>query len=58
MPRPKAKTEHACLGEKDIWHPYELQSMKTWKFIKIVNNILKGDYSLLDTSHCATTIEI
>ena len=38
--------------------PYELQSMKTWKFIKIVNKILQGDYSMLDTSHCATTIEI
>jgi hypothetical protein len=58
MPRAKAKTEHAYLGEKDIWHPYELQSMKTWKFIMIVNKVLKGEYRVLDTSHCATTIEI
>ncbi len=58
MSRPLAKPEHALLGEKDIWHPYELQSVKTWKFIKIVNKILSGDYAVLDTTHCASTIEI
>ncbi len=58
MPRHKANDEHVKKGEKDLWHPYELQSMKTWKFIKIVNRILAGDYNVLDTSHCASTIEI
>lgn len=58
MPRRKKNDEHAPIGEKDIWHPYELQSMKTWKFILIVNKIIQGDYGVLDASHCATTIEI
>jgi hypothetical protein len=58
MPRHKTNDERAPLGEKDLWHPYELQSLKTWKFIKIVDKILKGEYGVLDTSHCATTIEI
>lgn len=58
MPRRKTNEQLAPIGEKDVWHPYELQSLVTWKFIKIVDRILQGDYGLLDTSHCATTIEI
>jgi hypothetical protein len=58
MPRRKKQEEFAPKGEKDVWHPYELQSLARKRFLEIVGKILKGDYTLLDTSHCARTIEI
>lgn len=58
MPRRKKDEQHARIGEKDIWHPYELQSVVQRKFIVIVNRVLKGEYGILDRTHCATTIEI
>lgn len=58
MPRRKEHEEFAPLGEKDIWHPYELQSLARQKFIKIVNKILQREYVMLDSTHCARTIEI
>jgi len=57
MPRHKKNEEFAQKGEKDIWHPYELQTLVQRKFVKIVNKILRGDYGLLDSSHCARTFE-
>ncbi len=58
MPRRKEHEEFAPLGEKDIWHPYELQSLARRKFIRIVTKILERDYVMLDTSHCARTFEL
>ncbi|MCK4857757.1 MAG: hypothetical protein KAT58_07310 [candidate division Zixibacteria bacterium] len=58
MPRRKEHEEYAPVGEKDVWHPYELQSISLRKFITIVNKILRRDYTMIDTSHCARTIEI
>ncbi len=57
MPRHKQNEVFAEKGEKDLWHPYELQSLVSKKFVTIVNKILRGDYCLLDTSHCAKTFE-
>ncbi len=57
MPRRKQNEQFAPILEKDLWHPYELQSLVSRKFVTIVNKILKGEYSMLDTSHCARTIE-
>ncbi|MGB5107286.1 MAG: hypothetical protein WBP29_07955 [Candidatus Zixiibacteriota bacterium] len=58
MPRRKTNEQHAPIGEKELWHPYELQSLVSRKFVKIVDKILKGEYGLLDTSHCARTLEL
>jgi hypothetical protein len=58
MPRRKQNEQFAPIQEKDLWHPYELQSLVTRKFIVIVDRILRGDYAMLDTSHCARTLEV
>lgn len=58
MPRRKTNEQHAPIGDKELWHPYELQSLVSRKFVKIVDKILKGEYGLLDTTHCARTLEL
>jgi hypothetical protein len=58
MPRRKQREEFAPIGEKDIWHPYELQSLPMRKFVQIIDRILRRDYVMLDTTHCARTIEV
>jgi hypothetical protein len=35
---------------KSVWHPYELQNLTTGRFIDIVNQIIKGQVSLLPAS--------
>ena len=57
MPRKKRDEDYAPVGEKDIWHPYDLQQLVQRNFIKVVNKIIQGDYALMDTSHCASTME-
>ena len=37
----------APLGNKNIWHPYDLQSLTQKDFKKIVGKILKREHSLL-----------
>ena len=39
--------EFARIGAKDIWHPYNLQSLKERDFKKVVGKILKREHSLL-----------
>jgi hypothetical protein len=58
MPRRKKHEEYAPVGEKDVWHPYELQSLARKRFIEVIGKILEREYVMLDTSHCARTIEI
>ena len=41
--------EYAAKRNKDIWHPYTLQSLNQSRFIRVVGKILKGEYDLLDT---------
>lgn len=57
MPRRKEREEFATIGEKEIWHPYELQSLPMRKFIQIIDKILQRDYLMLDHTHCARTLE-
>lgn len=57
MPRRKEREEFATIGEKDIWHPYELQSLPMRKFVKIIDKILRRDFVMLDHTHCARTLE-
>jgi hypothetical protein len=44
--RPKCLVER----EKDLWHPYELQSLRTDRFVNVVNQIIKGSMSMLPVS--------
>ena len=41
------KHESGRLEEKKYWHLYSLQTLSGEKFVKIVNKILKKDYSLI-----------
>ncbi|MFH2049497.1 MAG: hypothetical protein ABIJ12_08625 [bacterium] len=43
----KDEKEFAGIGAKDIWHPYDLQSLKERDFKEVVGKILKREYSLL-----------
>lgn len=43
----KNKEEFATLGVKNIWHPYDLQSLTQKDFKDIVGKILKREHSLL-----------
>ncbi|MEE9442915.1 MAG: hypothetical protein V3V99_09640 [candidate division Zixibacteria bacterium] len=47
MPKRKKAIKYAKLGEKDLWHPYGLQSLNSERFIVVVNRILKGKIGLL-----------
>ncbi|MFH1701482.1 MAG: hypothetical protein ABIE07_12960 [Candidatus Zixiibacteriota bacterium] len=47
MPKRKKAIKFAKLGEKDLWHPYGLQSLNSERFVKVVNRILKGKIGLL-----------
>lgn len=62
MPKRKKAIRYAKLGEKDMWHPYGLQSLNSKKFAKVVNRILNGKVGLLPgrniTSLQGTTLEI
>lgn len=41
------RKHHAHKGKKDIWHLYGLQSLVAARFVHVVNDILKGRYTLV-----------
>jgi hypothetical protein len=46
--RNNSKTKsRAMMPPKNIWHPYELQNLTSDRFANIVNQIIKGQISLL-----------
>jgi hypothetical protein len=47
MPKRKKAIKYAKLGEKDLWHPYGLQSLNSNRFVHVVNRILNGKMGLL-----------
>ncbi len=47
MPKRKEAPQYAHPGEKDYWHPYNLQALPTGRFIGVVGKILDGRYRLL-----------
>jgi hypothetical protein len=47
---PKASQKRtAHKRKKDIWHLYGLQALVPARFIHVVNDILKGRYTLIGT---------
>lgn len=51
MPKRKKEIKYAMLGEKDLWHPYGLQALRTDKFAKVVNRILLGKFVLINLKY-------
>lgn len=51
MPKRKKEIKYAKLGEKDLWHPYGLQALRTDKFAKVANRILRGSFVLLNLKY-------
>ena len=48
MPKRKKAVKYARRGEKDLWHPYGLQSLRADKFVHVANRILCGRFVLLN----------
>lgn len=48
MPKRKEAIQYAHKGDKELWHPYGLQSLSADKFAGVVNRILGGRFVLLD----------
>lgn len=48
MPRRKKAIRYAAKGEKELWHPYGLQSLTADKFTAVVNRILQGNFALVN----------
>lgn len=48
MPKRKKAIKYARRGEKDLWHPYGLQSLRADKFVHVANRILRGRFILLN----------
>jgi len=47
MPKRRETPQYVTPGEKDYWHPYNLQALPTTRFIGVVGKILTGKYRLL-----------
>ena len=47
MPNKKEPPQYVAVGEKDYWHPYNLQSLPPGRFLGVVGKILSGRYRLL-----------
>ncbi|MDD4051840.1 MAG: hypothetical protein PHR28_08085 [candidate division Zixibacteria bacterium] len=47
MPRRKISIRYPRKGEKRLWHPYGLQSLRPDRFVSVANRILLGRYSLI-----------
>ncbi len=47
MPKRKEAPQYVTPGEKDHWHPYNLQSLPPSRFVGVVGKILNGRYRLL-----------
>jgi hypothetical protein len=47
MPKRKEPPVYAPLGEKDHWHPYNLQMLTPTKFAGVVGKILDGRYCMI-----------
>ena len=43
----KKEDEPFVKGEKDHWFTYSLQQLSPAKFVKVVNNALRGNYTLI-----------
>jgi hypothetical protein len=48
MPKRKEAIQYARKGDKELWHPYGLQTLSADKFAGVVNRILGGRFMLLD----------
>ena len=48
MPRKIKNENFACREQKALWHPVGLQRLSPRRFINVANNILAGQYNLLD----------
>ena len=48
MPKRKEAIVYAKVGDKDLWHPYALQSLSSERFTKVVNRILQGRFEMLN----------
>lgn len=48
MPKRKEAERFAAVGAKDCWHSYSLQSLSPNKFARVVGQILKGQYVLIN----------
>jgi hypothetical protein len=48
MPKRKEAEAYAAVGNKDCWHSYSLQVLAPGKFARVVGDILKGKYSLVN----------
>ncbi|MBK7141139.1 MAG: hypothetical protein IPH75_03530 [bacterium] len=49
MPKRKEAEVFADVGKKDCWHSYSLQVLAPGKFARVVGNILKGNYVLVNS---------
>ena len=48
MPKRKKAVKYARRGEKDLWHPYGLQSLRADMFVHVANRFLCGRFALID----------
>jgi len=48
MPKKQEAERFAAVGAKDCWHSYSLQSLSPNKFARVVGQILKGQYVLIN----------
>lgn len=50
MPKSEKLITFPRRGQKNLWHPYGLQGLRTDRFIYVANRILRGQYTLIKLS--------